>query len=130
MPAAGGAAGAAKRKPVIQGDRAIVGKIWSGKDDFTEGLLAHQMNPSTDKVVVNRKEILMNPEFLITVSHQTHNAIHYGDERFVICDAISGRKQKALALENSICYTFPIFRRGAWLYGTCPDEVSKLQCRS
>ena len=30
MPAAGGAAGAVKLKPVIQGDRSIMGKIWSG----------------------------------------------------------------------------------------------------
>ena len=30
MPAAGGAAGAVKMKPVIQGDRVIMGKIWSG----------------------------------------------------------------------------------------------------
>jgi len=25
----------------------------------------------------------LNPEFLITVTHQTHNAIHYGDERML-----------------------------------------------
>jgi hypothetical protein len=41
------------------------------------------MNPMTvDDIQVGRPEIL-DPEFLITVSHPTHNAIHYGDERLL-----------------------------------------------
>ena len=55
-------------------------------------LLVHHMNPITDKDIVNREDILMNPEYLITVSHQTHNAIHYGDESLLICDTIPERK--------------------------------------
>lgn len=55
-------------------------------------LLVHHMNPITDKDIVNREDILMNPDYLITVSHQTHNAIHYGDESLLICDTISERK--------------------------------------
>ena len=55
-------------------------------------LLVHHMNPITDRDIVNREDILMNPEYLITVSHQTHNAIHYGDESLLICDTIPERK--------------------------------------
>lgn len=54
-------------------------------------LLVHHMNPITDKDIVNREDILMNPEYLITVSHQTHNAIHYGDESLLICDTVHER---------------------------------------
>lgn len=50
-------------------DRVIQGKI-----------LIHHMNPITDKDILRATDILLNPEFLICVTHQTHNAIHYGDE--------------------------------------------------
>lgn len=44
-------------------------------------LYIHHMNPMlVDDIVHNNSDIL-EPEFLITTTHQTHNAIHYGDER-------------------------------------------------
>jgi hypothetical protein len=43
-------------------------------------ILIHHMNPITKRDILDRSDILMNPEYLITVSHETHNAIHYGDE--------------------------------------------------
>ena len=42
-------------------------------------VLIHHLNPLTPKDFEERTELLLNPEFLICVSHQTHNAIHYGD---------------------------------------------------
>ncbi len=40
----------------------------------------HHMNPmEPDDIKHSRPEIL-DPEFLISVTHRTHNAIHYGDE--------------------------------------------------
>ena len=54
-------------------DRAIGGRI-----------LIHHMNPVTRKDIIRASEILMDPEFLICVSHETHNAIHYGDESLFI----------------------------------------------
>lgn len=43
-------------------------------------LLIHHMNPiGVDNIVQGDADIL-DPEFLITTMHQTHNAIHYGDE--------------------------------------------------
>lgn len=58
-------------------DRPITGKI-----------LIHHMNPITDKDILNLTDILLNPEYLICVSHITHNAIHYGDENLLITEPI------------------------------------------
>ena len=43
-------------------------------------ILIHHMNPITMRDILDRSEIALDPEYLITVSHETHNAIHYGDE--------------------------------------------------
>ena len=53
-------------------DRSIYGKI-----------LIHHMNPINDKDILNLTEMLLNPEYLICVSHITHNAIHYSDENLL-----------------------------------------------
>lgn len=38
----------------------------------------HHMNPITEKDIIDRSEFLLNPEYLILVSYDTHNTIHYG----------------------------------------------------
>ena len=43
-------------------------------------ILIHHMNPLTLSDFVNRTEFLTNPEYLICVSKQTHNALHYGSD--------------------------------------------------
>ena len=43
-------------------------------------ILVHHMNPITPDDIQDRNLDILNPEYLITVSHDTHNAIHYGDE--------------------------------------------------
>lgn len=52
-----------------------------GHDDFPiNGLiLIHHMNPITTKDIENFNEDIVNPEYLISCSKMTHNAIHYGD---------------------------------------------------
>lgn len=42
-------------------------------------LLVHHMNPISPEDLENGEECILDPEFLITTSHRTHNAIHYGD---------------------------------------------------
>lgn len=42
-------------------------------------LMVHHMNPITSQDLENREEWVLDPEFLITTTHRTHNAIHYGD---------------------------------------------------
>lgn len=44
-------------------------------------LLIHHMNPISAEDIVHGDDSIIDPEYLITTTHQTHNAIHYGDER-------------------------------------------------
>lgn len=48
--------------------------------DIHGKILVHHMNPVLLRDINDRNEDLLNPEFLICTTHQTHNAIHYGDE--------------------------------------------------
>ena len=47
-------------------------------------ILIHHMNPITEKDILYMTDTLMDPEYLICVTHRTHNAIHYGDEDLLI----------------------------------------------
>ena len=44
-------------------------------------ILVHHMNPIRVQDLVEFNEDILNPEYLICVSTQTHNAIHFGDEK-------------------------------------------------
>jgi hypothetical protein len=48
--------------------------------EIHSGLLVHHMNPISLDDVKHGEEWILDPNFLITTSLQTHNAIHYGDE--------------------------------------------------
>lgn len=48
----------------------------------------HHMNPIEVNDIVEATEILLDPEFLISVSFQTHQAIHYGDEDMLITEPV------------------------------------------
>lgn len=54
-------------------------------------IIIHHMNPITMKDIVDQSEYLMNPEYLITTIHNTHNAIHYGDKSLLITAPIERR---------------------------------------
>lgn len=43
-------------------------------------VIIHHMNPITQTDILKRSEFALDPEYMICVSHGTHNAIHYGDE--------------------------------------------------
>ena len=47
-------------------------------------VLIHHMNPISPEDIRDRSDLLLNPEFLITTVHNTHQAIHYGDESLLI----------------------------------------------
>ena len=57
-----------------------------GIDDYEihGRILIHHMNPISIEDLQHMSDLLMNPEYLICVSHRTHNAIHYGDERLIV----------------------------------------------
>lgn len=43
-------------------------------------IIIHHMNPISQRDLETKSELLMNPEYMITTTLKTHNAIHYGDE--------------------------------------------------
>lgn len=42
-------------------------------------IYVHHMNPMRPEDIEDGSEDILNPEFLICVTLQTHNAVHYGD---------------------------------------------------
>lgn len=55
-------------------------------------ILIHHINPITVDDVIRRRSVVFDPENLITTSHRTHNAIHYGDESLLITGVTERRK--------------------------------------
>lgn len=53
-------------------DLGIVGMKISGR------VIVHHMNPITPHTLVHSVELALDPEYLISVSHKTHLAIHFG----------------------------------------------------
>ncbi len=51
--------------------------------DIFNRLYIHHMNPMTVAQLAHGEEAVLDPEFLITTCHRTHNAIHYGDENLL-----------------------------------------------
>lgn len=51
-------------------------------------ILIHHMNPITDRDILDLTDFLLDPEYLICVTHTTHNAIHYGDEDLLVTNLI------------------------------------------
>jgi hypothetical protein len=52
--------------------------------EIHERILIHHMNPISIEDIENKSKFLLDPEFLISTVHNTHNAIHYGDENLII----------------------------------------------
>lgn len=48
--------------------------------DIYGRIYIHHMNPITVDDIIKQTELLLNPEYLICTSFNTHQAIHYGDE--------------------------------------------------
>ena len=46
-------------------------------------IVIHHMNPITIDDIYNMTPNLIDPEFLICVSNNTHQALHYGDEKIL-----------------------------------------------
>ena len=58
-----------------------------GREIHTK-ILVHHMNPISKEDILQRSDILLNPEYLITTVKRTHDAIHYGDADTLIKDPI------------------------------------------
>ena len=59
--------------------------------DICGPVTVHHMNPLTVKDVDERNPDIFEPEFLVCVSHNTHNAIHYSDESLLPKEPIERR---------------------------------------
>lgn len=47
-------------------------------------IIIHHMNPITKYDILRQSDYLTNPDYLICTTHNTHNAIHYGDESSLV----------------------------------------------
>lgn len=54
-----------------------------GRDIRGQRIIIHHMNPISLNDITKATDYLMNPEYLITTIHNTHNAIHYGDSNLL-----------------------------------------------
>jgi len=54
-------------------------------------LLVHHMNPISVDDIEHGEEWILDPNYLITTSHRTHNAIHYGDESLLPREPVTRR---------------------------------------
>ena len=54
-----------------------------GHPDFpiSGRILIHHLNPILSEDIVESSDFLLNPEYLVSVSFDTHNLIHYGFEQ-------------------------------------------------
>lgn len=55
-----------------------------GHGIYGQRIVIHHLNPISLEDLEYRTEILLNPEYLITTIHSTHNAIHYGDIDLIV----------------------------------------------
>lgn len=52
--------------------------------DIEERIQIHHMNPMLIQDVVMHSDDILNPEYLITTSYNTHKAIHYSNEDMLV----------------------------------------------
>lgn len=57
-----------------------------GVDGFEiyDKVIIHHMNPMRAEDIDEGDPGILNPEYLITCTHNTHNAIHFGDKRLLV----------------------------------------------
>lgn len=51
-------------------------------------ILIHHINPITVEDIIRRNPCIFDFENVISTSHNTHNAIHYGDESLLVTEPI------------------------------------------
>ena len=59
--------------------------------EIHDRILVHHMNPMSVSEVEHGSIDILNPEYLITTQHNTHNAIHYGDISLLPKDPVERR---------------------------------------
>lgn len=65
--------------------------------EINDRILIHHMNPITKGDILERTDLLLNPEYLISTMKRTHNAIHYGTYESLVDNFVIERT------ENDTC---------------------------
>lgn len=56
-------------------------------------IIVHHMNPISQKDIILGSDLLLNPEYLICVTHMTHQAITYGNSNLLPPEKIIERRK-------------------------------------
>jgi hypothetical protein len=59
-----------------------------GRDVLGDRIIIHHINPLTVEDVENRSPVIFDPDNVVCVSHNTHQAIHYGDQSLLQKDPV------------------------------------------
>lgn len=59
--------------------------------EIYDRIVIHHMNPMRPEDIEHGDDSILDPEFLITTTHRTHNAIHYGDESLLVRPLVERR---------------------------------------
>jgi len=54
-------------------------------------IIIHHMSPILAHDIIHCSDILLDPEYLISTTHDTHNAIHYSDESLLVSEPVRRR---------------------------------------
>ena len=68
--------------------------------DIHSKVLIHHLNPITVEDVIARSRKVFDPDNLVCVSHNTHNAIHYGDVDLLVTGPIIRTKNDTCPWRN------------------------------
>lgn len=60
--------------------------------EIYDKIIIHHMNPIQISDIRHGTDFLVDPNYLICVSHKTHNAIHYGNESALLDTTYAERK--------------------------------------
>lgn len=68
--------------------------------EINEKIIVHHMNVVTMDDILNERDWIFDPEFLICTRHNTHNAIHYGDSSLLAITPIERRPNDTCPWKN------------------------------
>ena len=71
-----------------------------GHEIYGQRIIIHHLNPILLKDIEEKSVYLLDPEYLITTIHSTHNAIHYGNESLIVSSPIERRKNDTCPWKN------------------------------
>lgn len=81
---------ASRNKVIIRDNGCDLGV--EGHEIYGQRIIVHHLNPVTLEDIEKKSEFLLDPEYLITTIHSTHNAIHYSDESLLIHSPVERRR--------------------------------------